>query len=100
MSSGLFFDDYDKYNNSISNALSINKIEPKINLKIVYIHLTLRCNFDCEYCYNKNLDKNIQELNTNQWISIINKLKDYEKTFGILLQGIYERFSILFKIYM
>lgn len=46
-----------------------------IKLAVAYLHPTLRCNFNCSYCYNKNINKNLDELDTKSWINIINKLK-------------------------
>jgi len=47
----------------------------KISINTAYIHMTRRCNFNCVYCYNSHLEKNItMELSTKEWINIIKKL--------------------------
>ncbi len=46
------------------------------NLKVAYIHATLRCNFNCSYCYNRTLiNKDYKEFSTSEWIKILKKLK-------------------------
>lgn len=56
-------------------------------IDMVYIHPTLRCNFNCSYCYNKSLAANQKELTTEQWINIINGLKALHVKYFIFTGG-------------
>lgn len=56
------------FNHEIDSELSMN-------LKVAYLHPTLNCNYNCDYCYNKNINIYNVELSTSQWINIIDKLK-------------------------
>lgn len=45
-----------------------------------YIHLTYRCNLQCQYCYNKSIRRNYQQdMTTDEWIQIIDKVLPYAK---------------------
>lgn len=47
------------------------------SIKTAYIHLTLKCNFNCVYCYNKKiLNNNYIELSTSKWKGILKELKE------------------------
>lgn len=47
-----------------------------ISLKQAYLHLTYGCNLSCVYCYNKKVINNEEEeLGTDDWIKIINKME-------------------------
>ncbi len=43
---------------------------------LVYLLLTYKCNFQCSYCYLRDAYKDIRELDTEQWIQAIRRLKD------------------------
>ncbi len=48
------------------------------NIQVVYIHMSHRCNFNCWYCYNKKLKKHkAEELRTQEWLKIIDVLKEF-----------------------
>jgi len=38
----------------------------------VELFLTFRCNFDCDYCINGNIERKVKELNSDQWAKAIN----------------------------
>lgn len=58
----------------LDKAYSINE---GVDIFEAYIHMSLRCNLNCSYCYNKNnLNKDSEELDTNTWIGIIENLKN------------------------
>lgn len=72
----VFFFSKSSFNASIKTAIESYKIPKDQNIEIAYLHLTHRCNFNCWYCYNKEIrnDKR-EELNTREWIEIIERLK-------------------------
>ena len=41
-----------------------------------FFELTYRCNLNCPYCYVGD-NRNLQELSTNEWISVINQIPVY-----------------------
>lgn len=42
-----------------------------------YLHLTYKCNLNCVYCYNKKIRNNFEELDLNNWKTIIDKISPY-----------------------
>ncbi len=61
-----------------SKALMLDsKNNPKIKYQLptsFYLHLTYKCNLRCTYCYNKEIRTDFQNLNTSDWIHIIDKI--------------------------
>lgn len=52
------------------------KLKKPMKLRTAYLHLTQRCNFSCTYCYNShNLNIGRHEISTEQWKTVINRLK-------------------------
>jgi radical SAM protein with 4Fe4S-binding SPASM domain len=41
-----------------------------------YLHLTQRCNLNCQYCYNRENIGQYKDLSTSEWIRIIEKLHE------------------------
>lgn len=59
----------------------------KINPHKAYLHLTQRCNLKCKYCYNaKNLGKT-EDMTTEQWMRILDRLKDKGFNFIVFTGG-------------
>lgn len=84
--SKLIFNSYEAY--KAEKTIVDDTAKNEFNLKTVYIHLTLRCNLNCSYCYNKeNLNSSENELDTETWIKIINGLKDIGVTHFIFTGG-------------
>lgn len=53
----------------------INEILNNQRLKTAYLHLTMRCNFECIYCYNRDIELfHRNELDTNKWLKILESL--------------------------
>jgi len=71
----LFKDDKDK--RELIGAVN-DKIVKDIqssDLSTAYLHLTMRCNFNCSYCYNRAGHENFRdELKTDEWGEVANKL--------------------------
>lgn len=71
----LFKDDKDK---SELIGMVNDKIVKDIqsaDLSTAYMHLTMRCNFNCSYCYNRDWYENFKdELKTDEWLEIANRL--------------------------
>lgn len=41
-----------------------------------YLHITQKCNLNCEYCYNRhNLNREGRELSAQEWVKVIYKLE-------------------------
>lgn len=65
------------------NLLNCNEIKYKKEVSNnfpteYYIHLTYRCNLQCQYCYNKSIRRNNQqEMSVEEWIQIIDKILPY-----------------------
>ncbi len=56
------------------NAKIVKDIQQS-DLSTAYLHLTMRCNFNCAYCYNRAWEKDFsKELNTEEWLEVANKL--------------------------
>jgi radical SAM protein with 4Fe4S-binding SPASM domain len=74
----LFFPSQKEYDQAVV-AFKESYIIPKNQrLEKVYIHTTHRCNFNCTYCYNKDISRSKEEeLTTEQWKDIIDTLKAY-----------------------
>lgn len=83
----LFFYNQEDYDNERRITLQDYRFPPTQEIDMVYIHPTLRCNFNCSYCYNKSLAATQKELTTNQWIQIINKLKAINVNYFIFTGG-------------
>lgn len=83
----LFFYNQRDYIKSEVITLEDYRFPPGQEIDMVYIHPTLRCNFNCSYCYNKALAATQQELTTEQWIEIINKLKVQNINYFIFTGG-------------
>ncbi|GKX27640.1 thioether cross-link-forming SCIFF peptide maturase [Vallitalea longa] len=83
----LFFYNQEDYDTEKRITLEDYRFSPTQEIDMVYIHPTLRCNFNCSYCYNKSLAATQKELTTNQWIQIINKLKAMNVNYFIFTGG-------------
>jgi len=71
---GILIDDDDSY---LSRKFTKDYQEPSKNLNTAYLHLTMKCNLACEYCYmRENLSHNKPYLSTSKWISVLLKLKN------------------------
>ena len=67
-------DEIDKMNNEVEEK--IKKIFKNQKLITAYLHLTMRCNFNCIYCYNRELASlHKEELGTYSWFKVIDQLK-------------------------
>jgi len=67
-------EEIDKMNNEVEEK--IKKIFKNQKLITAYLHLTMRCNFNCVYCYNRELaSSHKEELDTYSWFKIIEQLK-------------------------
>lgn len=71
---GLAFANTVDYQNKMF-ANKYKKMKEDISLRTAYIHMTQRCNLRCTYCYNRKNWKKRDELSTEQWLRIIDKLK-------------------------
>jgi len=85
----IFYSNEEKENNSMSKR--IDKVSErktnKLQLQMAYIHITQKCNFNCDYCYNKkNLNRGT-ELTTDQWFTIIDRLCESGIKYFILTGG-------------
>ncbi|URZ00743.1 radical SAM/SPASM domain-containing protein [Clostridium felsineum] len=75
LKNGVIFEDESNYNR-LAYSHKLTKIERKIDLKLVYLHITQHCNLSCSYCYNhRNLNKP-DGINTNDISFIANILKN------------------------
>lgn len=46
-------------------------------LTMAYLHLTMRCNFNCVYCYNRDVEnEHREELSTREWINALKALRE------------------------
>ncbi|OGS06516.1 MAG: hypothetical protein A2270_07470 [Elusimicrobia bacterium RIFOXYA12_FULL_51_18] len=71
----LFKKDTDK--NELSGTVNDKIVEDiqLADLSTAYMHLTMRCNFNCSYCYNRDWHKNFRdELKTDDWAKVADKL--------------------------
>jgi radical SAM protein with 4Fe4S-binding SPASM domain len=67
-------EEIDKMNNEVEEK--IKKIFKNQKLITAYLHLTMRCDFNCVYCYNRELaSSHKEELDTYSWFKIIEHLK-------------------------
>lgn len=73
--SGVFFESRELWNQSVEDFQN-REIDPdRVDIRMVYLHMTVRCNYRCWYCYNEKLEKSAQdELTTRQWLDIIDRL--------------------------
>jgi radical SAM protein with 4Fe4S-binding SPASM domain len=63
-------------------------VKERVPFKMVYMHLTLRCNYDCWYCYNGRVSKNkADELNTEQWLDIVDKFSEHNTKLFVFTGG-------------
>lgn len=72
----ILFDDEKEKNNLIGavNGKIVKDIQQS-DLSTAYLHLTMRCNFNCAYCYNRAWEKDFsKELNPDEWLEVANKL--------------------------
>jgi len=44
-----------------------------------YLHVTSKCNLKCNYCYNADSRKDVEDLNLDKWKIIIDKIVTYAK---------------------
>jgi radical SAM protein with 4Fe4S-binding SPASM domain len=83
----IYFDkkDYNSRVKYVENKLKFTV--KKLDLQYFYLHLTQKCNLNCEYCYNKdNLNKR-EDLSLEKWKLIIDKLSLNSKSVAILTGG-------------
>ena len=72
----LFFISEEDFEAALSEFKKNYEIPKDQKLKTVLLHPTHRCNFNCTYCYNRGISKEkSEELSTQQWIDIVDKLK-------------------------
>lgn len=75
----------------------------KISISKVYLHLTMKCNLKCTYCYNRELLGEDSVLSIDQWLRVIEELSDIGVNTIILTGGetlIYPNYKqIVRKIY-
>lgn len=73
---GILIDNNEDYKKSDFYPIYLKKCASRnVNIDTVYLHLTQKCNLNCQYCYNRqNLGKN-EDLDTLHIIQIINILK-------------------------
>lgn len=76
----LLFTSKEQFEQAKKKAKQAYQLPKNQELELVYLHLTLRCNFNCSYCYNKNIDAAKTELDASQWINIIENLKENHPT--------------------
>lgn len=74
--SGVFFES--EMELELASQTELQKVleRRKQTLEEVYVHPTLQCNFNCMYCFNKNVEKNLPELGTGEWIRIVEELEE------------------------
>lgn len=59
----------DKVKNYLNTILNTQKF------RTAYLHLTMRCNFKCAYCYNREIESDHKtELDTSAWFRILENL--------------------------
>ncbi|OFX26465.1 MAG: hypothetical protein A2041_00565 [Bacteroidetes bacterium GWA2_31_9b] len=74
------FDDFVLFLKEIGNLQVLDTspsetIKPKNNPpKTAYLHLTYKCNLNCNYCYNKDVRNKFVDLPFEKWKNIIDKL--------------------------
>lgn len=73
--SSILFDSKETVENERRKTINTFSKNENLDLKTAYIHPTFKCNFDCSYCYNREVNKKIKELDTERWIEIIDKLE-------------------------
>lgn len=83
----LFFYTPNGLNKSRQKAVEKHQLSKQQPLKKVYLHPTLKCNFDCSYCYNQDILGQGEELTTEQWIDIIEGLKQNHSLEKIVFTG-------------
>ena len=45
-------------------------------LSMAYLHLTMKCNFSCVYCYNRDVEKeHLKELSTEEWFNALEYMR-------------------------
>lgn len=72
---GVFFQSRDQYNESVQSYLCQGSRLDQVYIHMVYLHMTVRCNYRCWYCYNNRLEKSrSDELGTQQWLDIVDRL--------------------------
>ncbi len=66
------------YNSRKLKRNSDNSVRPS-NVNDIHIQITDRCNYNCIYCYNRNVRKKLnKELSTDEWKNIFDKLAEYK----------------------
>lgn len=70
----IFFNSDEDLHTARETLLNQYEIEDKVP-PLVYLLLTYRCNFSCSYCYLRDTNKDVQELSTEEWLEIIDRLK-------------------------
>lgn len=71
----LFFKSDEDLHTAREKIFEKYKIEDKVPSQ-VYLLLTYRCNFSCSYCYLRDTHQDVRELSTEEWINIIEHLKE------------------------
>lgn len=89
VASGVFFASLQLMNKSVEDFQNQVLEEGPVASRLVYIHMTVRCNYQCWYCYNKELEKSVEdELTTRQWLEIIERLQsERAKTENFIFTG-------------
>jgi radical SAM protein with 4Fe4S-binding SPASM domain len=70
----LFYDNNMSYR--LNNFTSIREKYKKIDIKLAYVHLTYKCNLNCEYCYNRDKLNTCKELSLEGMKKVIDTLKE------------------------
>lgn len=71
---GILFNTSSSYNN-MNYSFEYERLKV-FHLHKAYLHLTQRCNLNCRYCYNKRNIGKYEDLSTEKWKLIIQRLKD------------------------
>ncbi|MBU7042658.1 MAG: radical SAM protein [Theionarchaea archaeon] len=84
----LFFPSQKTYEAAVDTFRESYVIPKDQRLEMVYLHTTHRCNFNCTYCYNKDISRNkSDELSTDQWKKIVDTLTQYGVSHYIFTGG-------------
>lgn len=70
----------------INEFASVRERFKKFKIETAYLHLSYKCNLNCEYCYNKEKINTCSEISIEQWKNVLNVLKN-TGTHKIMLTG-------------